>query len=225
VRFTDVFATRFQQLFFRTWSDAHAISQFDHESGDSFQRFVGSLVGIGTPAYANRGVLPDVNKLALAPLANGRVKSPMKLQQMLRTDLEAKIWVEEHIPSWIVLEPDGQNRIGMSGSTLGRDCFVGARVRSVGEKIRLHVQTKSLAEYRRFLPGGLLHARMQDIVRWYLGKAFEIDVKLSLPASEMQAAVLGKSAELGWMASLPPAVPPPPDTFVPGATYALADAA
>ncbi|QUJ78249.1 type VI secretion system baseplate subunit TssG [Sulfitobacter albidus] len=33
VRFADIFVTRFQQLFYRSWSDARAITQFDHPTG------------------------------------------------------------------------------------------------------------------------------------------------------------------------------------------------
>lgn len=225
VEFTDIFATRFQQLFYRAWANARAITQFDHPTGDRFSDYVGALVGIGNPANKGRDNLEDVNKLALAPLANGRVKSPVRLQQMLRQDLDADVKVEEHIPTWIDFEPDAQNALGMRGSMMGRDTFLGARVQSVDEKIRLHVRTQSLAEYRNFLPGGEAHSRLRDIVAWYLGNRFEVDVSLTLPSDQMQPAQLGQSTELGWMASLEPADPPPPATQVQGATYPLALAA
>ena len=97
VKFTDIFATRFQQLFYRAWANTRAITQFDHPTGDRFSDYVGSLVGIGNPANKNRDALEDINKLALAPLATGRVKSPVRLRQMLRQDLDANVEVEEHI--------------------------------------------------------------------------------------------------------------------------------
>ena len=225
VKFTDIFATRFQQLFYRAWANTRAITQFDHPTGDRFSDYVGALIGIGNPANKDRDDLEDVNKLALAPLATGRVKSPVRLRQMLRQDLGADVEVEEHIPTWISFEPDTQNALGMRGSSMGRDMFLGARVQSVDEKIRLHVRTQSLEEYRTFLPGGESHQRMQDIVNWYLGATFEVDVSLTLPADQMQPAQLGQSTELGWMASLEPADPPPPTTQVQGATYPLTQAA
>ncbi len=225
VRFTDIFATRFQQLFFRAWSDSRAITQFDHPDGDRFADYVGAVLGIGTPAFQSRDDLNDLNKLSLAPLAVGRVKSPRKLQQMLETDLGADISVEEHVPVWIAFEEDAQNALGMAGSSLGRDMYLGARVQSVEEKIVLHIHTKTLAEYRAFLPGGTSHARLHDIVNWYLGAAYEVNVSLTLPADQVQAATIGKSAELGWMAVMPPRVSPPANTPVQGATYALTEVA
>ena len=225
VEFTDIFATRFQQLFYRAWSNARAITQFDHPDGDRFAVYLGALVGIGNPANRGRDDLPDINRLALAPLALGRIKSPVRLQQMLRQDLGSDVRVEEHVPTWIVFEPDTLNALGQNGSTMGRDMFLGGRVQSVDEKVRLHVRTKSLKEYRSFLPGGQSYGRMRDIVHWYLGDAYEVDVSLTLPADQVQPAVIGKSAELGWMAALEPAEPRPPDQQVQGATYPLTQAA
>ncbi len=225
VRFTDIFATRFQQLFFRAWSDSRAITQFDHPDGDRFATYVGAVLGIGTPAFQDRDSLNDLNKLALAPLAIGRVKSPRKLQQMLEKDLGADIHVEEHVPVWIAFEDDARNALGMAGSSLGRDMYLGARAQSVEEKIVLHIHTETLDEYRAFLPGGTSHARLHDIVNWYLGAAYEVNVSLTLPADQVQAAKIGESAELGWMAVMPQRVPPPANTPVQGATYALTEVA
>jgi type VI secretion system protein ImpH len=219
VAFTDVFATRFLQLFYRSWSDARAITQFDHAEGDRFIHYIGALIGMGTPGFQDRDVFPDINKVYLAPLVIGRVHSPKRLEQMLNIDLGAKVEVEEHCLSWMVLEPDNTNRLGQAGSTLGRDMYLGARVPTVNDKIRLHLRTRDLPEYRSFLPGGNLHARLQAIVRWYLGRTVDVDVQLSLPANQMPAAVLGKSTELGWMANLAP--PANRTGYLPGASYSL----
>jgi type VI secretion system protein ImpH len=219
VAFTDVFATRFLQLFFRAWSDVRAITQFDHETKDRFRDYLGALMGMGTPACHNRDVLPDINKIYLAPLAMGRVRSPKKLEQMIEIDLGATVRIDEHQLSWMVLEPDNTNRLGQIGSTLGRDMYLGARVPTVNDKIRITLRTRSLREYRDFLPGGALHARLHALVRWYVGRSVDVDVALSIPAHEMPPAVLGKSTELGWVASLAP--PAHRQGLIPGASYAL----
>lgn len=224
VHFTDIFSTRFQQLYYRAWADARAITQFDHPTGDRFSSYVGALLGIGTDAYQNRDELNDLNKLALAPYAVGRVKSPRKLQQMLETDLNADVKIEEHVPVWIAFEDDARSALGTMGS-LGRDLYVGSRVQSVEEKIIIHIHTQTRAEYRSFLPGGAAHMRLHSIVSWYLGLAIEVEVSLSLPAGEVQPAEVGKSAELGWMAVIEAREKPHPDTPIQGATYALNEAA
>lgn len=219
IGFTDIFATRFLQLFFRSWSDVRAITQFDHDGSDRFRNYIGALMGMGTPAFHGRDVLPDINKIYLAPLAMGRVRSPRRLEQMIEIDLCADVRIDEHMLSWMVLEPDNTNRLGQIGSTLGRNMYVGARVPTVNDKIRITVRTRSLREYRDFLPGGALHARLHALVRWYVGRSVDVDVALAIPAHEMPAAVLGKSTELGWLASLAP--PANRTGLVPGASYSL----
>ena len=221
VKFTDIFATRFQQLFFRAWSDARAITQFDHADDDRFARFVASLLGIGTPAWADRGKVSDINRLSVASLGIGRVKSPVKLRQMLRYDLKAEISIQEHVPSWINFETDSLNQLGLRGSSLGRDLFVGGRAQTINDKITIHVRAATLAEYRTFLPGGDAHLRLVDIVNGYLGRSVEVDVALLLPADAFAPAVVGQTAELGWMAAMPPKPPPPPGTYLQGAKYTL----
>jgi len=207
VRFTDIFAARFQQLFYRAWADSRAITQFDHEDGDRFTRYLGALGGVATPAFFERDSLDDVTRLTLISLYSGRVKSPVRLRQMIEAYLgdRLRVGVEEHVPSWLVMEPSSENRLGMANSALGRDMHLGNRVQSVNDKIRLHIRTETLAAYRRLLPGGEDHARLRDIVHWYLGKAFEIEIALALPAGEVPAAQIGASAELGYMACVAPA--------------------
>lgn len=224
VEFTDIFSTRFQQLYFRAWSDGRAITQFDHADDDRFARHLGALLGIGTQAFTGRDDLSDLNKLALAPLAVGRVRSPVKLQQMLEQDMGADVLVEEFVPTWIIFEPDNLSMLGQNGSTLGRDMVLGGRAQSVQDKIQINIATKSNAEYRSFLPGGENHTRLEAIVKWYLGHQCEMEVALTLPANAIENAVLGKSVQLGWMAALPANPPYQDNDMVPGASYALAAA-
>lgn len=220
VRFTDIFATRFQQLFFRAWSDARAISQFDHPRDDRFSDYINALIGMGTKAFQARDALPDINKTALAPLALGRVKSARRLRQMLQLDLDARIDVTEHVLSWMELEPDATNRLGQRGCVLGQNSYLGGRVATVNEKLAMTIRARNLDEYRAYLPGGRLHDRLRDIVRWYLGKSFDVDILLSLPGDQMPGAELGRTVELGWLGRLPPREARP-DEIVDGARYAL----
>ncbi len=203
VAFVDIFGTRFQQLFYRAWADTRAITQADHAADDRFLPKVLALTGRGTGTFRNRQILPDPAVAGLVPLGLSRVKSPRRLQQMLAADLGAQVAVEEHRLSWLPIEPDATNALGVRGA-LGRDLYLGARVPSVNDRIRLHVTARTLAEYRLYLPGQARHARLVALVQATIGKTVEVEVVLSLPAAAMPAARLGRSVELGWMASLAP---------------------
>lgn len=221
VKFCDIFNERFVQLFFRSWSDAHAISQFDMPEKDRFQGFVGALSGVGTRAFRGRDSIPDVFKTSMVALHANRVKSPVRLRQMIEHHLHAEVRVVEHVSTWLDFEDSDQNRMGLQGATLGRDMFLGAKLQSVSERIELHIRTRSLKDYRRYLPGGDAHANLADIVFWYLGKTMEVGVSLSLPSSEVPGAQLGKSVELGWMAAVEPSTDADGPEFVAVARYTL----
>lgn len=226
VDFVDIFATRFIQLYFRSWSDSHPISQFDHPADDRFRLYLLGMTGIGTPAFQGRASIDDTVKARLVPLAMGRVKSAVRLRQMLELHFETDIEVQEMVPSWMEFEPDSLSRIGRQGSTLGRNIHLGRRIQSIGEKICIHVRVPTLAAYRGFLPGGPRYAHLRDIVFWYLGRIFEVDVAVWLPRREVPAARLGSSVELGWMACIAPQIPEDKkDEFVRGTIYRMEPAA
>jgi len=206
VEFTDIFAARFIELFYRAWADARPITQFDHPDDDRFQSYLLTLTGTGTPAYRCRDSVSDTVRLRLAGLAAGRVKSPVRLRQMLQVHFAGNIGVEieELVPVWLDFEDDALSRVGQQNSSLGRDIHLGGRVRSIGEKITIHLHLADMDSYHRFLPGGADHAHLRDIVFWYLGRAFDIDVALWLPHPVVPPAILGRNTQLGWMACIAP---------------------
>lgn len=206
VAFVDIFAARYQELFFRAWSDTRAITQFDHPTDDRFQSYIQAQFGTATAAFHNRDTVPDTFKLRLAPLATGRVKSAVRLCQMLALHLQnaASVRIEEMVPIWLDFEPDALCHVGVQASMLGRNMHLGARVRSISEKFRIHLHVPDIDTYRRFLPGGPDHAQLRDIVFWYLGQRYAIEISLWLPQPQVQPAVLGETSVLGWMACIRP---------------------
>lgn len=204
VKFTDILSSRFFELFFRAWSDSHAISQFDVPEQDRFQDYIGSLAGIGTPAFQNRDNIDDVVKMPLVSLMSSQVKSAVRLRQIIEHHLCVDVSIEEHVPIWLDLENDDLCQLGQQGSSLSRNMHLGSRLQSVGEKICLHINAATLEEYRSYLPGADAYEQLCDLAFWYLGKSIEIAVNLSLPRDQVVPAELGKTTELGWMAALNP---------------------
>ena len=209
VRLADIFTNRFQQLFFRAWSDARAITQFDHADDDRFQTYLGAFIGLAQPSLRNRGAARDTDRLPLAGLVAARVKSPIRLKQLLEQLCHTTITVEENIPVWLPLETSDQTRLGAIGSTLGRDCRLGSRVQSVTEKIRVGVRTESLVEYESYLPGGCNFNRLTELLFSYLGHETDVEIAPSLPADQIRGAVLGQAVALGWTGWVAPPKPEP----------------
>ena len=101
VRFTDILAARFYQLFFRAWSDAHPISQHDRPDQDRFAGYVAAVAGTGSPAFRDHDSVPDIARLPLVSIFGGRVRSAVRLRQMLEQHFELPAEVEEHVPAWL----------------------------------------------------------------------------------------------------------------------------
>lgn len=224
--FTDIFATRFLQLFFRAWSDARPITQTDRPDLDRFRDYVGSFIGIGSPAFHDRDSVPDIAKLQFAGLLAGRVKSAARLRQVLRGVLGVDVEVVERVGNWLEFEESDLSRLGQSGAVTGQNAYLGARVFSVETKALLRVRTRSLEEYESYLPGGAKFRALAEMIRLYLGDTIDFDVELALPRSCLPSAVLGKAGRLGWTTWSAP-TKGDDDDFVADAVFstALADTA
>lgn len=204
VRFTDILAARFYQLFFRAWSDAHPISQHDRPDQDRFALYVAALAGTGSPAFRDHDGFPDIARLPLVSIFGGRVRSAVRLRQMLQRYFDLPAEIEEHVPAWLEFEADDIRGLG-AGGALGRDMYLGAGLQSVNEKICIHLHLPDAARYRDFLPGRPHHDRLADLVFWYLGRTCEVDLALTLPPGTIPPARLGSGgAPLGWLAPLRP---------------------
>ncbi|MDO5643226.1 MAG: type VI secretion system baseplate subunit TssG [Paracoccus sp. (in: a-proteobacteria)] len=215
VRFADIFQARFLQLFFRAWSDAHAITQHDRPDEDRFAHYIAAVSGTGSPAYRDHDDFPDVARLPLVSIFGGRVRSAVRLEQILCRYFGLKVAVEEHVPSWLHFESDEIHGLG-KGGVLGENTYLGARVRSVSDRICVHLDLPDAARYQGFLPGGDEHRMLTNLVFWYIGRTFEVELALRLPPPEIPGASLGQSVSIGWLA----AVSPPKDS--PHATIEVA---
>lgn len=203
-RFTDIFSNRFLQLFYRAWADARPIAQHDRPAQDRFIRYIGSIAGIGSEPYVDRDSVEDIAKVPFAGLTASVVKSASRLRQLIRGLFRVDVDIEERIGSWLAFEPDDRMVLGASGSSLGADTFLGGRVYSINEKVRIAIRTTSLEQYRGFLPSGGMSGRLADAVFYYLGYRYEFDVQLALPKRLAPPVRLGASGELGWTSWIAP---------------------
>lgn len=203
-RFADIFANRFQQLFFRAWSDARPIAQFDRPRDDRFFAYLGSFAGIGSRPYRERDDVPDIAKLPYAGLVSSRIKSSRRLAQLIRGVFALDATVIERVGSWLMFEPSDQMAVGQRGSSLGADSFLGAMVYSINDKFRVAIRTTSLEQYSSLLPNATLADKLADLIFFYVGHRYEYDVELSLPAPLAPPTRLGASGLLGWTSWIAP---------------------
>lgn len=197
-RFLDVFNNRFQQLFFRAWSDARVAGQFDRPEEDRFTAYVGSAAGFGTPAFRDRDSLDDLDKLCVTGLAAPAVKSAARLEGMIGVLFGANVEIEQCTGMWLPVERADRTSLGGGNALLGQDALLGAAVFSLQDKFSIKLKTKTLQEFETYLPGGSHSLRLADTVFFYLGEILDYDIHIGLPESETRQAQLGSFGRLGW---------------------------
>jgi len=215
-RFLDVFNNRFVQLFFRAWADARPIVQHDRPDDDRFLAYLGSSIGVGSEIYRDLDRIDDRLKLLYAGLASAKTKSAIRLKALITGVFGVPVEIDQCVGTWLHLDPDDQLTLGGFGpggaGQLGADTIVGAKVYSVSDKIRIRIFTRSLEEYRKFLPPTRTKPnpwteKLFDLIDFYLGLEIEYDIELALPKSCASAVKMDRnsSATLGHIGWLKPA--------------------
>ena len=208
-RFLDIFNHRFLQLFFRAWADARPVAQRDRPQADRFAAYVGTPVGLGSPALQNRDSIPDYAKLGLAGLLGPKVKSASRVKSMVAHLFEVGVEVEEFVGTWLEIEPGDRMKLGQKGSALGQDTLIGSSTYSVTDKFRIHVIVRDLEQFETFLPSGKVCEKLADLIFFYLGDLPLYEVQLTLPKRAVRPTALGSFGRLGWTSWM--TRPPAPD--------------
>jgi type VI secretion system protein ImpH len=212
-RFLDVFNNRFVQLFYRAWADARPIVQHDRPDDDRFLAYLGSAIGIGSPIYRDLDDIDDRTKLLYAGLTASKAKSAARLKALITGVFDVRVEIDQCVGTWLHLDKDDQLKLGGFGpggaGQLGMDTIVGAKVYSVSDKIRIRIFTRSLEEYRKFLPPTRSRPnpwteKLFDLIDFYLGLEIEYEIELALPkrcasAVRMDSSGSATLGHIGWL--------------------------
>ena len=191
-RFLDMLTHRFALLFYRAWAEAQPTVSLDRPGNKAYFNRLGALVGIGLPALQDRDALPDASRLHFAGRLARQTRDADGLLAWCRSEFDVPVAIEQWCGHWMVLAKDERSRLGRrGGAQLGRTTVLGGSVWDVQHKFRIAIGPLRLAQYRRFLPGGADLARLQALVRSWVGIEFEWDVKLILLRDEVPRVRLG----------------------------------
>lgn len=197
-RFLDLFNHRFLQLFYRTWANARPVVQADRPRKNQFVAYIGSMIGIGTPATQNRGTMQDFTKLALTGLLSPSVKSASRLENMIGWMFKVRVAIEQFTGVWLPIEANEQAVLSKGRCGLGVESLIGRSAFSLRDKFRVKIAVQSLTEFEDFLPDGKFFQLLADAVEFYLGQVMIYDVALGLPEGEAKPVQLGQFGRLGW---------------------------
>jgi type VI secretion system protein ImpH len=198
--FLDVFHHRLLSLFYRARASAEPAISLDRPEADRFGDFVGSLFGIGAPAFRDRDEIGDFAKLHFAGLLASKSRPASGLVAILSEYFRLPVKIEQFAGHWMRLPHDIQTRIGRaeSGNRLGASTVLGRSVWDVQHRFRIVIGPMGYVDYQRLLPGGDSMRRLAAWVKAYAGLALDWDVRLILRNDETPPLALGKGVRLGW---------------------------
>ncbi len=200
IRFLDLLHHRPLSLFYRAWAQAQPTVCLDRPDDDRFANYVGSLLGMGTPALRNRDASGDHIKLFFAGFMSRQVKTAEGLRSILSGFFRFPVRIIEFSGHWLRLPEDDLSRLGAprACAQLGRGAVLGNKVWDRQHRIQIAFGPLNYAQYDSLLPGGSALKRLVPLVRQYLGFEYDWDVRLSLAGENIPRARLGRHTRLGW---------------------------
>lgn len=204
-RFADLFHHRLLLLFYRAWAQAQPAVSLDRPNEDRFADFVGSLIGIGSPALRRRDAVHDHVKLHFAGIFTRQSRSAEGLAALLGGFLRRTVRVEQFAGAWLPLQATERSRIGRLhggrrnlSARLGAGAVLGSMVWDRQHHFMLHIGPLDHAAFEALLPGGRVLPALVALVKQYVGDEFGWSMRLALQAEEIRPARLGQHGRLGW---------------------------
>jgi type VI secretion system protein ImpH len=197
-RFMDLLSHRLTLLFYRAWSQAQPALSLDRPGDTHFVRRLGALSGLGSAPLMSRDAAGDASKLHFTGRLARHVRDAEGLLAWCRSQFNAHVQVEQWCGHWMPLARDERSRLmaaarDRAGQGLGQGAVLGASVWDVQHKFRIVIGPLALSSYLAFLPGGADIARLQAIVRQWVGIELDWDLRLILARADVPRLRLGGS--------------------------------
>jgi type VI secretion system protein ImpH len=200
--FLDIFNHRLVSLLFRIRRKFHVGFETKPPEDDFFAQFLFSLLGLGTGGLRQRMRVKDRALPFYTGLVNQQPHSMAGLQSVLGHYFDCKVRGEHYLGRWYNLERDQHTRIGPSGQNqvLGKSAVLGTRVWDVQGNFRLHLGPLRGERFLDLLPVGRGFVPLCELTRFYVGREFDFDFKLTLRAEDVPESRLGGESgpRLGW---------------------------
>ena len=199
-RFADIFHHRLMLFFYRAWRQAQPTASRDRPEHDRFRAYVGSTIGLGSPAWYDRDSVSDDAKRYFAGSLARAARNPDGLADILSVYLDQPVAVRSFLPHWMRLPIDQRSRLGATedSSRLGLGAVLGRRVLDAQHHFELRIGPCPLSAYESLLPGGAWHRRVLDWLRLYVSDEFGVRMVVELEGMQVPEPRLGTGTRLGW---------------------------
>lgn len=189
--FIDILHQRLYDLLFQSWLKYRQFFQVAEQNSAPYVERLFCLLGLGDAAL--RRQIPDVQRLLrYIGLFTQYPRSAAGLVTLLKDDLsDVPIALVPCVRRMAAIDDSQRMKIGMTGSALGEDTYVGQEIEDRMGKFRIRIGPLTQADFLRFTPGKPDYERLTALTQLYLVEPLEYDIELILTENQAQTACLG----------------------------------
>jgi type VI secretion system protein ImpH len=206
--FFDLFNHRFIALFYQAWAKHNLAAAYEREQVPQSKRhgitqYLFDLIGLGTEGLRGRLLVPDEALLLYAGLIAQRPHSASALRAMLEDYFRVPVNIQQFAGKWVALTETDLSYLSPDGlhNQLGFGAIAGDQVWNQQAGFVVQLGPLTYERFVHFLPNGEAFSKLVNLVRFFVGQAFDFDVQLFLRSDEVPWCKLSDdlhSPRLGW---------------------------
>jgi type VI secretion system protein ImpH len=189
--FIDILHQRLYDLLFHSRLKYRQFFQVAEHQSEPYMERLFCLLGLGDAAL--RRQTPDAQRLLrYIGLFTQYPRSAAGLATLLKDDLsDVPIALVPCVSRMAAIDDSQRMKIGMTGSALGEDTYIGQEIEDRMGKFRIRIGPLAQADFLRFTPGKPDYERLTALTQLYLVEPLEYDIELILTENQAQTVCLG----------------------------------
>lgn len=206
--FIDILHQRLYDLLFQSRLKYRQFFQVAEQKSEPYVERLFCLLGLGDAGL--RRQIPESGRLLrYIGLLTQFPRSAAGLETLLKDDLsDVPIALVPCVSRMAAIADSQRMKIGLTGSTLGEDTYVGQEIEDRMGKFTIRIGPLTQADFLRFTPGKPDYERLTALTQFYLVEPLEYDIELILAEHQAQTVSLGDPDRAllgvtGWVFSEP----------------------
>lgn len=198
--FLDIINHRIFSLFFRCLTKYRLFLKVVEENNTRDLERLFCLLGLGEKEM-REGLLEPSSLLRYIGLFTQFPRSASGLETLVRDALGGTpVDIMPCLVRRVKLPKDQRFSMGITGSLLGQDSFLGEEIEDRMGKFRLQIGPLDAKKFRDLLPGRPAYQKLAFLTKFYLVEPLEYDIELILTQGEVKTVCLGAPqwSGLGW---------------------------
>lgn len=191
--FLDIIHHRLYDIYFQCWQKYRQFLQVSEDENEFYIERLYCLLGLG-PKELRRGVLNAKELIRYIGLFTQFPRSAVGLKTLLRDAVpDVPIELVPCVMRMAKIPQAQRMNVGMSGSQLGVDTFVGEEIEDRMGKFQIQIGPLKQADFLRFTAGKPDFDRLTALVEIFITEPLEYEIELILMENQAQTVCLGDS--------------------------------